>query len=1080
MLNIHDRILEQVKKCISNIDLSDSIIVLKGIDNGILGDISLKELFATKKTQYWLNLYNSNRRVISYEEYIYLYNFIEQEFENIYVIDNNIYNHFYPLNVEIDLNTKSLLVDFFDYETDDNISKVQIFDGEEYIKLYSNFKQVNETYFVRYNDPLESQSLKLKTINLFDANSITIPCINNLNEKEDSNILSISEPSDYLKLLEQLLSNRLGNICIENYIDDKDLLLEKLGIINTYITEIKVVKKALKQSLRRENERVNELLKEYWGHNKFRTLKVYDYEKIKEGEKLVVEVSQENIINDMIGEVEQFIINPTYDYKDIFVTAPTGAGKSIMFLLPAMYLAEKYNLITLIISPLIGLMNDQVDNIKRTSYQYARTINSDISPVEKEEIINDLKDGKCHILYLSPESLLARSDISQLIGDRKIGMVIIDEAHIVTTWGKQFRPDYWYLGDYIKKIRKNQAKTSHPFLLATFTATAIYGGIEDMYNETLNSLSMHSPITYLGYVKRDDIDIKIKELQTKTGREEYELDKFESLINVIKRAELMDKKTLIYFPTVRLIESFYSYCITKNIANLVTRYNGQMLAEDKIESADLFKRKEKLVMLATKAFGMGIDISDIEIVCHFSPTGNVCDYVQEIGRVARDKNLKGEALYYHMKNDFKHINRLHGLSAVKNYQLIKVIQKIYELFKEKLLSESSTNQVLHLSKKRNELLVDAENFTYIFEGPLEQDENDLIAKVKTALLLIQKDYEAMKHYSPIKMRPTNLYAKGFFQVPNDLIDELRNYYGNETFVECFNSDRVYLVDLHKIWKKGYEKKHSFPKFKHLIYTKSEELSFLSLNKLVPSLQVKVSFTGDYSSTKVLNSMFEILKMSANNDFYVSVEANNNPKKREKSIANYIHKQAGVSLFKANSMANILISTIKIYNRNYNKSLNSRLYIERYFTSNTPEYMFARPIYDFINWVLKLQKHIKSVEQDGVFYIINNSHSMTSKEIITVLGLLEATGYLRFEASGGMNSQIYLHINETKTMQQVISKPSFYKNHLLEKIAERHKISVAMMSFLYQNNLSSDEIWNYVENYFLGHIPEEINIDEVLS
>lgn len=112
--------------------------------------------------------------------------------------------------------------------------------------------------------------------------------------------------------------------------------------------------------------------------------------------------------------------------------------------------------------------------------------------------MEDIKEGKCHILYLSPESLLARSDISQIIGDRKIGMIVIDEAHIVTTWGKQFRPDYWYLGDYIKKLRKKQTIEHHPFLIATFTATAIYGGEEDMYKETLNSLNMRFPITYLG------------------------------------------------------------------------------------------------------------------------------------------------------------------------------------------------------------------------------------------------------------------------------------------------------------------------------------------------------------------------------------------------------------------------------------------------------------------------------------------------------------------------------------------------------------------------------------------------------
>ena len=88
-------------------------------------------------------------------------------------------------------------------------------------------------------------------------------------------------------------------------------------------------------------------------------------------------------------------------------------------------------------------------------------------------------------------------------------MLIVDEAHIVTTWGKQFRPDYWYLGDHVQKLRRTQARNQEnpmPFTIATFTATAIYEGHEDMYHETLNSLHMIDPITYLGYVKRENIN----------------------------------------------------------------------------------------------------------------------------------------------------------------------------------------------------------------------------------------------------------------------------------------------------------------------------------------------------------------------------------------------------------------------------------------------------------------------------------------------------------------------------------------------------------------------------------------------
>lgn len=398
---------------------------------------------------------------------------------------------------------------------------------------------------------------------------------------------------------------------------------------------------------------------------------------MKREKKETFKISQENIISDLVAQVEACEKNDK-NYRDLFVTAPTGAGKSVMFQIPAIYLAEKYDLLTIVISPLIGLMNDQVKNLELKNYKFAKTINSDISPIIKQDIIDNVAASNYHILYISPETLLSRSDIEQLIGNRTIGMIVIDEAHIVTTWGKQFRPDYWYLGDYIKKLRKNQLeKKGRTFVTAAFTATAIYHGIEDMYTETVNSLHMLNPITYLGYIKRDDIQIVIDTAKRNTrGRNEYEFDKLNMIEKIIMRAMTTNKKTLIYFPTVALINRCYEYLRGRHMIQHVAKYHGALSSEEKMENYEKFLSKEKLVMLATKAFGMGIDIDDIQIVVHFAPTGNVCDYVQEIGRAARREDLDGEAYYQYNTSDFKHINRLYGMSSIKRYQLVEVVKKL--------------------------------------------------------------------------------------------------------------------------------------------------------------------------------------------------------------------------------------------------------------------------------------------------------------------------------------------------------------------------------------------------------------------
>ncbi len=1063
---------EKLEQCFAKIELNDNcIIVLKGIDQNRFTEINLQDLFQTGTTKSWLNLYKSNIKLISYEEFLYLYNFIEDEFDNIYIINNNIFNNLYPLNINIPINIKLQLRDFFDNEIDDNISNNQIYDGEKYTKIYSNFKQANELYFVRYNDESELKSHKITTINLFEEDNLQELISETITSDKQKEILIIQEPDDFLYVFEKLLNaNETIAINIESYSGNLDVLKKKIQLIQANFSNLSLYNIEQENKEFKTNPRYKEILEEYWGHKSFRNLKVYNQNSLKQGKKTVEEVSQEKIINDIVNQVEMILEDKEADYSDVFVTAPTGAGKSAMFLIPAMYLAEK-GLVTLVISPLIGLMNDQISNLEKISYKYAKTINSDISQVEKEEIMEDIKNGDCHILYLSPESLLARSDISQIIGDRKIGLIVIDEAHIVTTWGKQFRPDYWYLGDYIKKLRKKQKNINHPFVIATFTATAIHGGIEDMYTETLDSLNMRKPITYLGYVKRDDIEIKISELTTKKQRAQYQLDKFEALLKVIERARIMDKKTLIYFPNIPLIESFYNYCKTMEAGSCVTKYYGTMLSEEKKENAELFKTKEKLVMLATKAFGMGIDISDIEIVCHFAPTGNVCDYVQEIGRASRDPKLKGEAVYSHMKNDFQHINRLHGLSTVKKYQLIKVIEKVYELFEMKLENENTRN--IHLSKKRNEMLVDAENFTYIFEGQRESSQEELIAKVKTALLLIQKDYTSKMGFSPFAMRPSTLFAQGYFQISNNIISALANYYGHTAFKKCSEGDNIYLVNLQTIWEKDYSKNLSFPKFKYLLYTSSNDLEKYNLNKIIPATCINTNIIEDEKSNKIYNAIKYIIRKSIYDDVQLKIESEKG-KNPEKNISDCIASRAGISNFRANSIANILISTIKNYARNYNKTMNAAEIIKpRPLKDGTESYEFNRSAENFILWIDDLKQYIKENSINGVLYITKGYSKISDKEIITALGFLESIGYLKFKASGGRDSQIYIYVNQTKTMQEVIRKPQYYSNKLLDKVAERHKISVAMMTFLYQNNFNSETIWNYIEDYFLGIIDPQV-------
>lgn len=1057
---ISRRIETKIKEleCIEN-----SIVVLKGIPLSLVdkavNKVNLQEAI-DNKLAYFININKNNRKYLTYEEFLLIGDFIVSQYKEVYLLKNNIYMNQYPIEECFPDNVrKGLLLHFGEselYEEDDSY----IGDIDEYISIFDGIKEYNGYLLGSYCWNPVLSSTKVIEVNLFENE---MEELTNISFDNDEDIeCDIVDESDYIDFVKKLFAAPDEIIIrITNYTGDINKLKNHIKTIAFYWKEysdvICVQTAAVKSDFEHRKE-YSEILEKYWGYSSFRNLSVYDMDKLDKGEKHVVQVSQEKIISNIVEQVENCGENK--DFRDIFVTAPTGAGKSVMFQLPAIYLAEKYDLLTIVISPLIGLMNDQVKNLELKKYNHAKTINSDVSPILKQEIIGKVADGQYHILYISPETLLSRSDLEQLIGNRTIGMIVIDEAHIVTTWGKQFRPDYWYLGNHIRKLRKMQIdnpQKRRSFVITTFTATAIFQGLEDMYTETINSLHMLNPITYLGYVKRNDIDIVIDNSRKEKGeRREYELDKFEQIESIIKRAIITNKKTLIYFPTVALIDRCYEYLRSIRMVEKVTFYYGTLNKENKSENYENFYSKNKLVMLATKAFGMGIDINDIELVVHFAPTGNVCDYVQEIGRAARKEGLKGEAYYHYNPKDFKHINRLHGLSTIRHYQLIKVVEKIVELYQSSIHGERRKDY----SKKRNTMLLDAENFTYIF-GSAISDEDNSVNKVKTALLLIQKDFEAKVGFSPIQVRPISMFSIGFFKINPEIQYKLNRIYPGSV-LEIDTHKHICKVMLSIIWNSDY--KHlSFPKFKYEIYSKSKDLKFINENPITPALRVKVEFAHDYLSE--FENIWGVVKR------FIIQKVQLSEHTAISEIVDSMVTDCKINKYKAQAICEVIIASMDSYRKRFAKS-SSPIVQEKTTTSGTTKYQFNVAVNSYFKWVENGMKSIELEVCEGELYLIEDSGSKINEYSI-FLGILEAIGCLSFEMLGGANSQLYIYINQIQTLKNIINAPNRYKNRLLDTISERHLISVKMLTYLYESNSKSNEIWNIIEDYFLGVIPEKV-------
>ena len=1010
---------------------AETLIVFKGIKEAY-ADIKFEDILGNSFDYFNKNL---TKDFFVYEEFLLCQNFLQYKFKKVLIVENNIYNRYYPLNVNIeDGIINELIKNKDDEEFEDENFKLDV---NCYFDYFSSVEKINGKPYVIYNDYADflEENIEIEYKPYYsDKNTVE-------QKLAMEDVRFIKDEKDYLSSLDDDKEYFLNQ-------DFSKTLLDRIEIYNNNIRN-KFFFKESKEESKNENFKIEKILNHYWGYDSFRNLKVYNREKLDIKEKEVFEILQSDIINKIIQESE----NAYQSYgRDIFVTAPTGAGKSVIFQIPAIYLDENYDKLTIIVSPLIGLMKDQVSTLENKGYRKSRTLNSEITISEKEKIMEEIRDGQCKILYLSPETLINNGLLSEIIKtEQKIGLVVIDEAHIVTTWGKQFRADYWYLGDHIQKIRKLYQKNyGTSFIIAAFTATAIYGGVENMYEEIKTSLYLNNPHTYLGYVRRENIEFKIKEVPKRTSRMEYKVVKFDSLVEKIKQNILLNNKILIYFPTVSLIEEFYDYLIGKNLANRVVKYYGSLEKSDKDDSLEQFKVGNKKVMLATKAFGMGIDIEDIFVISHFAPTGNLCDYLQEVGRAARDKNINGQAIYDHMSNDFKYINRFHGLSTIKIYQLVEVIKKIYELH--------SYSWEKKETRKRNEMLIDTSTFSYIFDTNDFFDQDTILNKVKTALLLIQKDFENLKGWAPFTMRPMPLFAYGYFKIDQNNVKVLTKDYGN--ILENIKSD-IYKVDLKRIWEKSFDKEMSFPKFKYFLYTQQEsEIKKVALTSMTPYL--KISLSKNQKSKFKVDQILETIEKMLGPSILASKQLSRD------ELNSLFQSNFKVTSFKAKILTDIFLSTIDYYKEKVNNALNKKIYKNRLLVNGENKYEFLPGIESYYKWIKRKNEYMEGqIKEDSNLYI----EIKESEEILSFLGFCEAFSILTFKSLGGEGGQLYIYVNERKSLSKIAKSPNLYKNKLLQNIDERHKINVDLLSHIYTSNFTSEEIWDIIENYFIGNEPE---------
>lgn len=361
--------------------------------------------------------------------------------------------------------------------------------------------------------------------------------------------------------------------------------------------------------------------------------------------------------------MQQLAVESAIRGESLLTIFPTGGGKSLTFQLPALMAGRNTHGLTVVISPLQSLMKDQVDNLAAKGISEAVTINGLLDPIERATAIQQVAEGTANILYIAPEMLRSKT-IERLLLGRNVVRFVIDEAHCFSAWGHDFRVDYLYIGDFIRELQEKK-HLNQPIAVSCFTATAKQKVISDICDYFRSKLSLELK-AFAANAERKNLRYSV--LHADTPDEKY---------NLLRSLILGHNcPSIVYVSRTRRTRELAHHLVSDGIRALP--FNGKMEAAEKVKNQNAFMSGEAQVIVATSAFGMGVDKKDVGLVVHYNISDSLENYVQEAGRAGRDPEMQAECYVLYADSDLdKHFILLNQTKLS-----ISEIQQVWKAIKD--------------------------------------------------------------------------------------------------------------------------------------------------------------------------------------------------------------------------------------------------------------------------------------------------------------------------------------------------------------------------------------------------------------